>query len=70
MAKREGVPFKCEECGGEFAATDGGLCRSCRLATNLLEGERCPVPFRLESQSDRDQGRDRSMGGSWTIRNS
>jgi hypothetical protein len=28
MARREGVPFKCEECGGEFAATQGGICRS------------------------------------------
>jgi len=28
MARREVVPFKCEECGGEFAATQGGICRS------------------------------------------
>jgi hypothetical protein len=29
MARREVVPFKCEECGGAFAATAGGLCRPC-----------------------------------------
>ena len=28
MAGREGVPVTGEECGGEFAETDGGLCRS------------------------------------------
>jgi len=27
MAGREVVPFKCEECGGEFAAPAGGPCR-------------------------------------------
>jgi len=29
MAGREVVPFKCEECGAEFAEPEGGLCRSC-----------------------------------------
>jgi hypothetical protein len=29
MAGREVVPFRCEECGGEFAETQGGLCHSC-----------------------------------------
>jgi len=28
MARREEVvPFRCEECGGEFAVPDGGLCQ-------------------------------------------
>ena len=29
MARREVVPFKCEECGAEFAEPAGGICRSC-----------------------------------------
>ena len=29
MARPRIVPFKSEECGGAFAATAGGLCRSC-----------------------------------------
>jgi hypothetical protein len=29
MARPKIVPFKCEECGAEFAEPQGGLCRSC-----------------------------------------
>ena len=28
MASPRIVPFTCEECGGEFAATQGGICPS------------------------------------------
>jgi hypothetical protein len=37
MARREVVPFTCEECGGEFAETQGGICRSCGDTINLGE---------------------------------
>jgi len=43
MARREGVPFKCEECGGEFAATQGGLCHSC---ARLLCRKHLVIPLR------------------------
>jgi hypothetical protein len=39
---REVVPFKCEECGGEFAETQGGLCRSC---SRLLCRKHLPIPL-------------------------
>ena len=29
MARTRIVPFRCEECGGEFAEPAGGLCRPC-----------------------------------------
>jgi len=29
MARVRIVPFRCEEWGGEFAKTAGGICRSC-----------------------------------------
>jgi hypothetical protein len=40
MARREGVPFRCEECGGEFAATQGGLCRPCARVLFAAANER------------------------------
>jgi len=55
MSGREVVPFKCEECGAEFAETAGGICHSCgrvlcrkHLIIPLLKGTRlrdAPAPL-------------------------
>ncbi len=37
MARREIVPFRCEEWVGAFAAPAGGLCRPCARALCLPE---------------------------------
>lgn len=29
MVTHKVVPFRCEECGAEFAETQGGVCRAC-----------------------------------------
>jgi len=43
MARGRSVPFRCEECGVEFAETAAGLCRSCG---RLLCRKHLVIPLR------------------------
>jgi hypothetical protein len=54
MARVRIVPFRCEECGGAFAATAGGLCHSCDPAsTNRLGSVRLLTPLSGGPKVDR-----------------
>ncbi|MGH7253774.1 MAG: hypothetical protein ACREIE_08255 [Nitrospiraceae bacterium] len=43
MARVRIVPFKCEECGKEFAETQGGICSACN---RLLCRKHLVIPLR------------------------